>query len=130
MRRRASVLADSCLRSSGRLAQGQKGRAARTNSCGRTDHCAFPPLNSECRIGPNAIAFWFLPAASSLCSSMSFRLIGPTLAISLTLFGCANSRTEPSSDARIWAAQLQRQQEVVRNQGRIGHIGYEGPSSR
>ena len=57
MRRRASVLADSCLRSSGRLAQGQKGRAARTNSCGRTDHCAFPPLNSECRIGPNAIAF-------------------------------------------------------------------------
>ena len=61
---------------------------------------------------------------------MSFRLIGPTLAISLTLFGCANSRTEPSSDPRIWAAQLQRQQEVVRDQGRIGHIGYEGPSSR
>jgi hypothetical protein len=60
---------------------------------------------------------------------MSFRLIGPTLAIAWTLFGCANSRTESSSDARIWAAQLQRQQEAVRDQGRIGHIGYEGPSS-
>jgi outer membrane biogenesis lipoprotein LolB len=60
---------------------------------------------------------------------MSFRLIGLTLAISL-LFGCANSETPPANDARIWSAQLQRQQEVVRTQGRIGHIGYEGPSSR
>jgi hypothetical protein len=61
---------------------------------------------------------------------MSFRLIGLTLAISLTVFGCANSRTDSASDARIWRAQLQRQQEVVRDQGRIGYIGYEGPSSR
>ena len=61
---------------------------------------------------------------------MSFRLIGPTLAISLMAFGCANIRTESANDARIWRAQLQRQQEVVREQGRIGYIGYEGPSSR
>ena len=61
---------------------------------------------------------------------MSFRLIGLTLAISLTVFGCANSRTDSASDARMWRAQLQRQQEVVRDQGRIGYIGYEGPSSR
>jgi predicted DNA-binding WGR domain protein len=40
------------------------------------------------------------------------------------------SAPESSSSDRIWRAQLQRQQEVVRNQGRIGHIGYEGPSSR
>jgi hypothetical protein len=60
---------------------------------------------------------------------MSFRLIGPTLAIAWTLFGCASSRTESASDGRIWAAQLQRQQEAVRDQGRIGYIGYEGPSS-
>jgi hypothetical protein len=56
--------------------------------------------------------------------------VGLTLAISLTVFGCANSRTDSASDARIWRAQLQRQQEVVRDQGRIGYIGYEGPSSR
>ena len=30
----------------------------------------------------------------------------------------------------MWSAQLQRQQEVVRNQGRIGYIGYEGPAPR
>ena len=28
----------------------------------------------------------------------------------------------------MWRAQLQCQQEVVRNQGRIGYLGYEGPS--
>jgi hypothetical protein len=61
---------------------------------------------------------------------MSFRFIGLTFALSLTLFGCVTSQTQPASDARIWSAQLQRQQEVVRDQGRIGHIGYEGPSPR
>jgi hypothetical protein len=35
-----------------------------------------------------------------------------------------------ASDDLIWRAQLERQQEAVRNQGRIGYIGYEGPFSR
>jgi outer membrane biogenesis lipoprotein LolB len=61
---------------------------------------------------------------------MSLRLTKPMLAISLLVLGCAISAPESSRDDRIWREQLQRQQEVVRNQGRIGHIGYEGPSSR
>ena len=52
------------------------------------------------------------------------------LAISLLVLGCANSVPRSPSNDRIWQAQLQRQQEAVRNQGRIGYIGYEGPSSR
>jgi hypothetical protein len=31
--------------------------------------------------------------------------------------------------ATVFAAQLLRQQQAVRDQGRIGYIGYEGPSS-
>ena len=62
---------------------------------------------------------------------MSFRFIGPMLAISLLVFGCVNSRPQSASEARMWRTQLARQQEVVRDQqGRIGYIGYEGPSSR
>jgi hypothetical protein len=29
----------------------------------------------------------------------------------------------------MWRAQLERQQQAVRDSGRIGHIGYEGPPS-
>ena len=61
---------------------------------------------------------------------MSFRLVAPTVAISLLVVGCAASPTQSGREARIWNAQLQRQQEIVRNQGRIGYIGYEGPAPR
>jgi hypothetical protein len=62
---------------------------------------------------------------------MSFRLAVLTVAISLMVLGCVASRPESVSEARMWRAQLARQQEAVRNsQGRIGYIGYEGPSSR
>ena len=62
--------------------------------------------------------------------SMAFCYMGLTLSSLLMLLGCTNSKTQSASDPRIWSAQLQRQQEVVRTQGRIGHIGYEGPSPR
>jgi len=68
--------------------------------------------------------------ASAVTLLMSFRFVAPTVAISLLVLGCAASPTESASEARMWRAQLQRQQEVVRNQGRIGYIGYEGPASR
>ncbi len=61
---------------------------------------------------------------------MSFRFVAPTVAVSLLILGCAASPTDPAREARMWRAQLQRQQEAVRNDGRIGHIGYEGPASR
>jgi hypothetical protein len=38
-------------------------------------------------------------------------------------------RPQSASSDRIWQAQLLRQQQAVRDQGRIGYIGYEGPSS-
>ena len=79
----------------------------------------------------NAVTvFGFCRLVSAISSSISFRLIGLTLATSFTVFGCASSGTDLRSDSRMWRAQLQRQQEVVRNQGRIGYIGYEGPSPR
>lgn len=45
-------------------------------------------------------------------------------------FGCAPNAREPTSDARIWAAQLARQQEGARENGRIGWVGYDGPGSQ
>ena len=48
-----------------------------------------------------------------------------------TLFlGCAPNARESASDARIWAAQLARQQEGARENGRIGWVGYDGPGSQ
>jgi hypothetical protein len=78
-----------------------------------------------------APAFNFCRMGSAVWSSMSFRFSVPTLAICLMVVGCVNSPPESASEARMWRAQLARQQEAVRNsQGRIGYIGYEGPSSR
>jgi hypothetical protein len=67
--------------------------------------------------------FGFCRLVSAISSSMSFRLIELTLATSLTVFRMREQSTEFASDSRMWRAQLQRQQEVVRNQGRIGYIG-------
>lgn len=61
---------------------------------------------------------------------MSFRFFAPTVAVSLLVVGCAANPAESGREARMWSAQLQRQQEIVRNQGRIGYIGYEGPAPR
>ena len=60
---------------------------------------------------------------------MRLRFTGPALAMSLLIFGCASSAPQSASSDRIWQAQLLRQQQAVRDQGRIGYIGYEGPSS-
>ena len=37
---------------------------------------------------------------------------------------------ESASDACIWAVQAARQQEGVRENGRIGWVGYDGPGSQ
>jgi hypothetical protein len=57
---------------------------------------------------------------------MTFRFTGLTLAISLMALGCAANPPESASEARVWRAQLERQQQAVRNSGRIGYIGYDG----
>jgi hypothetical protein len=61
---------------------------------------------------------------------MSFRSIGLAGIISLMVLGCATNPYESASEARMWSAQLARQQQVVRDAGRIGYIGNEGPASR
>jgi hypothetical protein len=44
----------------------------------------------------------------------------------LMALGCAANPPESASEARVWRAQLERQQQAVRNSGRIGYIGYDG----
>ena len=51
-------------------------------------------------------------------------------ALASLFLGCASNARESASDARIWAAQLARQQEGARENGRIGWVGYEGPGSQ
>jgi len=51
-------------------------------------------------------------------------------ALASLFLGCAPNAREPTSDARIWAAQLARQQEGARENGRIGWVGYDGPGSQ
>jgi hypothetical protein len=50
----------------------------------------------------------------------SIRLVGM---ICLMVLGCATKRSV--SDGQ-WSTQLERQQQAVRESGRIGYIGYEG----
>jgi hypothetical protein len=46
------------------------------------------------------------------------------------VLGCATNRPESASEARMWRAQLERQQQTAREAGRIGWIGNAGPPSR
>jgi hypothetical protein len=48
-------------------------------------------------------------------------------ALASLFLGCAPNARESAGDARIWAAQLARQQEGARENGRIGWVGYDGP---
>jgi hypothetical protein len=66
---------------------------------------------------------------SAVYSRMTFRFAGAALAICFLVLGCAGNPTESTSEAQMWRAQLERQQQAVRDAGRIGHIGYEGPPS-
>ena len=67
-------------------------------------------------------------------SSAPYLIIVQHLAIVAALaslfLGCAPNARESASDARIWAAQLARQQEGARENGRIGWVGYDGPGSQ
>jgi hypothetical protein len=56
---------------------------------------------------------------------MNLRVTGLVGILCLMAVGCATKST--LSDAQ-WRAQLARQQEVGREFGRIGYIGYEGPA--
>ena len=60
---------------------------------------------------------------------MSFRTAGLAVAISLMILGCSTDPSTSTGDDRIWRAQLERQQQGAREAGRIGYIGYAGPSS-
>jgi hypothetical protein len=66
---------------------------------------------------------------SAVFSRMTFRFSGATLAICFLVVGCAVNPRESAKEAAMWRAQLERQQQAVRDSGRIGHIGYEGPPS-
>ena len=59
---------------------------------------------------------------------MSFRSIGLATAIPLVLFECAANRPAPQSNSRLWEIQKERQQQAVRDAGRIGYIGNDGSS--
>jgi hypothetical protein len=47
----------------------------------------------------------------------------------IILLGCATNPSDSASEARMWRAQLERQQQGAREAGRIGYIGYAGPAS-
>ena len=49
-------------------------------------------------------------------------------AIPLVLFECAANRPAPQSNSRLWEIQKERQQQAVRDAGRIGYIGNDGSS--
>lgn len=61
---------------------------------------------------------------------MSFQSAGLAVVVCLMLLGCATNPSESASEARIWRAQLERQQQAAREAGRIGWIGNAGPPSR
>lgn len=46
--------------------------------------------------------------------------------LSLMVLGCAASQPESPREARLWRERLESQQAAVREQGRIGYIGYDG----
>ena len=58
---------------------------------------------------------------------MSLRSAGLAAIISLMVLGCAsNPPISASQDARLWQQEKERQQQGVREEGRIGYIGNEG----
>lgn len=71
---------------------------------------------------------------------MSFRCTGLAVAISLALLGCATNQYvsraglavqrvfQDQDDSRMWRLQLERQQRIAREAGRIGYIGNAGPA--
>ena len=61
---------------------------------------------------------------------VSFRLAFLAAVIFLMVLGCATRPSESASEARMWRAQLERQQQVAREAGRIGYIGNAGPACR
>ena len=62
-------------------------------------------------------------AAVVVCYSMSLRVTGLVGIVCLMVVGCA---TKPTVGEAQWRTQLERQQQGVREAGRIGYIGYEG----
>jgi hypothetical protein len=60
---------------------------------------------------------------------MSFRFIGLAVVISLMILGCTPFTTADTPKMRaMWRAQLERQQLVAREAGRLGYIGNAGPA--
>jgi outer membrane biogenesis lipoprotein LolB len=57
---------------------------------------------------------------------MSLRSIGLVGLVCLMALGCATNQPESASDARMWREEKERQQQGVREEGRIGYIGNEG----
>ena len=59
---------------------------------------------------------------------MSLRPTGLVCIISLMVLGCATNPppVSASEDARLWRGEKERQQQGVREEGRIGYIGNEG----
>ena len=67
MRRRASVLADSCPRSSGRLAQGQKVERRGQILAAGLISTPFRLCTQHARLEPNAVAFLVFAGCQVVC---------------------------------------------------------------
>lgn len=92
------------------------------------------------RIAPIRDAFPFCRGADVVLYSMRFGLIGLASLVCLMLAGCATKqyatlaaaaiqRTfQEQNDSRMWREQLERQQRIAREAGRIGYIGNAGPA--
>jgi outer membrane biogenesis lipoprotein LolB len=84
--------------------------------------------------------FLFAGGADVVLYFMRFGLIGLASLVCLMLAGCATTqyatlaaaaiqRTfQDQTDSHMWREQLERQQKIAREAGRIGYIGNAGPA--
>jgi hypothetical protein len=85
-------------------------------------------VGTKAELSINYMKTKILAGAVVVWDWMSFRSTLLACIISLMVLGCATNRSASTSDARMWRAQLYRQQLVAREAGRIGYIGNAGPA--
>jgi hypothetical protein len=82
-----------------------------------------PALEGQCRTEPSDGGFALVYVVWVLMNIGSAVFAGM---VSLMVLGCAATQPESPREARLWRERLESQQAAVREDGRIGYIGYDG----